>query len=391
MIRLEDALEIIHNSSVNSLGCERLSLDLITDRVLAEDVFTDTDFPSFDKSAMDGYAIRVEDIDKKLKLIEFIPAGTKPENTVTSGSCSKIMTGAMVPEGADMVVMQEDVTVVGDIISINNLKSRANILKQGEDIKSGALLLKKGTVITPIHIGLLASVGMVNPLVFRLPKVSVISTGNELVPPNEKPVSPQIRNSNSVQLVSLSDSIGAETYNRGQVIDSKEAIFETVKDAMTKSDIVVLTGGASVGDYDFTAEVFEKLNAKIHFSRLAIQPGKPVLFATVDNKYLFGLSGNPVSSYVQFQLLVKPLLKNLVEKYSETKILRLPIGFDKTRKKAERMLFFPVKISENMEVEPLEYHGSAHLNSYQNADGMASFPIGVNELKKGTIIDVRPI
>lgn len=391
MTKLEEALKIINELSRIPKESERVKLEMAHNRILAEDVFTDMDFPSFDKSAMDGYAISKEEIGQKLNIIEFIPAGKKPKKIVTSGTCSNIMTGAMVPEGADMVVMQEDVIIEGDFILIQNLNSKTNILKQGEDLQEGSLVLKKGIQISPIHIGLLASIGIAEPLVYKQPIVSIISTGNELVSPSEKPIPPKIRNSNSLQLFALSNESGALTHNLEQVEDSMEMIFNTVKKAMKLSDIVVLTGGASVGEYDFTSDVFDSLNAKTHFTRLAIQPGKPVLFATVDNKFLFGLSGNPVSSFVQFQLLVKPLLNKLIGKESKAKSFKLPISIDKKRKRAERLLFFPIRINEKMEAEPLDYHGSAHLNAYQEADGMASFPIGFNELKKGTIVDVRPI
>lgn len=391
MIKLEEALKIIGKSSLKPGGVEKLLLENSLNRVLAEDVFTDMDFPSFNKSAMDGYAIKQQEINKKLRVLEFIPAGKKPEKTVVSGTCSKIMTGAMLPLGADMVVMQEDVAVDGNFISIENLSSKSNILKQGEDLKAGSLLLERGTHIKPVHIGLLASIGITEPSVYKQPVVAVLSTGDELVSPHQKPEPPRIRNSNSVQLVSLSNSVGAKTYNLEQVDDNMDLIYDTVKKALAVSDIVVLTGGASVGDYDFTADIFNRLKAETHFTRLAIQPGKPVLFATVSGKYLFGLSGNPVSSFVQFQLLVKPLLNSLMGKEAKEKIFKLPISIGKRRKKSERMLFFPIRINEKMEAEPIDYHGSAHLNAYQLADGMASFPIGINEFKKGDIIDVRPI
>lgn len=389
MIKLEEAINILNETVLKQKLVEAIELENAVNRVLAEDVFSDIDFPSFNKSAMDGFAIRSEEIEKKLKLIEFIPAGKKPEKIVESGYCSKIMTGAMLPKGADMVVMQEDVVQQGDVISIVNQESKSNILFQAEDVKKGSLVLQKGITISPVHIGILASVGKSKPLVYHKPKLSIISTGNELVSPEEKPIPPKIRNSNSVQLLSLANILGAETKNLGQVEDGEEIIFNAVKMAIETSDIVVLTGGASVGDYDFTADVFNRLNAKTHFTRLAIQPGKPVLFATLNNKYLFGLSGNPVSSFVQFQLLVKPLIGKLSGNISETKIFKLPISIFKKRKKSERMLFFPVRINENMEAEPVDYHGSAHLNAYQNADAMACFPIGKNELEKGEIVDVR--
>lgn len=391
MISLEKALNKIKNCSLDPMGAHRVKLGKSLNRVLAEDVFADLDFPSFNKSAMDGYAIQQEDISKSLRIIEFIPAGRKPKKIIISGTCSKIMTGAMLPEGADMVVMKEDVIVNDELIAVINQKSKNNILKQGEYLKTGSLLLQKGVNIKPVHIGLFASVGVIEPLVYKLPVVSILSTGSELVSPEIKPLPPMIRDSNSGQLESLVHYSGARALSVGQIHDDSDKIFYAVQKALEVSNIVVVTGGASIGDHDFTENVFNKLNAGIHFTTLAIQPGKPALFATIGNRFLFGLSGNPVSAYVQFQLLVKPLLNRLVRKVTEPKIFKLPISIDKIRKKADRILFFPVKINIKMEAEPIDYKGSAHLDAYQHADGMACFPVGIVELLKGTIIDVRPI
>lgn len=391
MIRLEEALSIISGFAKKPNEPEKVKLADSLHRVLAEDVFADTDFPSFNKSAVDGYAILKNDINKALKVVEFIPAGKKPEKKILPGTCANIMTGAMVPEEAEMVVMKEDVVREGDMISIQNQHSKENILLQGEDLKKGSLMLEKGVFISPVIMGLLASAGISVPLVYKKPRISVLSSGDELVPPGEVPEPPKIRDSNSAQLAALAHEIGANVVHSEQVGDDKEMIFEAIKNSLENSDIVVITGGASVGDLDFTAEVFEKLNAKIHFTTIAIQPGKPALFATIGNKFLFGLSGNPVSSFVQFQILVKPMVMDLNGGVFSAKEIKLQISTDKKRKRAERQLFFPVKITENMEAEPLEYHGSAHLNAYQAANGMAYFPVGIYELKKGDLIHVRPL
>lgn len=391
MIRLEEALRIINSCKVELMDAEQIALNQSLKRVLAEDILSDMDFPSFNKSAMDGFAMKKSDMGKKLKITDFIPAGKKPERTVEPGCCAKIMTGAMVPEGADMVIMKENVIVEDDTITILRSSSKTNILCKGEDAKSGDLMLQKGQKINAVHIGMMASVGMLQPVVFKKPVISILSTGDELVSPEEKPIPPQIRNSNSAQLQALAMHMGAKVKNLGQVEDRYDLIYQAVKKALDKSNIVVVTGGASVGDFDFTGEVFENLNTRIRFNRLAIQPGKPVLFATMGNKFLFGLSGNPVSSYVQFQLLVKPLFKRLTGIDEDSRMLRLPLASEMNRKRSDRMLFFPVRLNANLEVEPLEYHGSAHLNAYSIADGIGSFPIGLNTLNKGALIDVRPI
>ncbi len=392
MIKIEEAHRIIGGLQLKEPSAEMVPLGKSLDRILAEDVLTSEDFPSFDKSAMDGYAIRKEDIHKKLEVIEFIPAGKKPEKKVAEGRCSRIMTGAMVPEGADMVVMQEDVKKENDqVITVVNKKSKDNILYKGEDVKSGSLLLKKGIRIGPAHIGLLASVGNVNPLVFQKPVITVLSSGDELVPPSQNPQPPRIRNSNSAQLVALATQAGAVAFDAGLVEDDPEKILKKIELAADRSDVVIMTGGASAGDLDFTEKVFSMLEATLHFKKLAIQPGKPAQFATLGNKCLFGLSGNPVSSLVQFGLLVRPVIKRMSGLQAADKVYKLPLSRDKQRKRSERLLFFPVRITGDMEAEALEYHGSAHLHAYHRADGLAEFPIGLNELKKGTIVNVRPV
>jgi len=391
MIKLEEALEIIEKSVKKTMSTESVDLLNSRGRILAADIYSDMDFPSFDKSAMDGYAIKKEDIEKCLEPIEFIPAGKMPEKKVESGQCSKIMTGAMLPAGADMVVKIEDTELIEGKVKVVNLKSKGNVLFRGEDIKSGDVVLQKHQKLSSVHTGIMASVGMLKPVVFKKPELSVLSTGSELVLPKEKPVPPQIRNSNSTQIQCLASECGAEVSFVSQIEDDEKKILADVEAALEKSDIVVLTGGASFGDLDFSQKVFENLKAKIQFTKLAIQPGKPCLFATVGDKFLFGLSGNPVSSFVQFQILVKPLIKKLSGSNDEDLILKLPLNKEMKRKRAERKLFFPVIINNEMEVQAVEYHGSAHLNAYQTANAMASFPIGKDVLQKGELVDVRPI
>lgn len=391
MTKLEDAIEIIENSVKRPLSTERVDLLNSRGRILANDVHSDMDFPSFDKSAMDGYAIKQLDIEKYLEVLEFLPAGKMPEKKVGNGQCSKIMTGAMLPKGADMVVKIEDTELVDGKVKVLNLKSKGNVLFRGEDIKQGDVVLHQSTKITSVHTGIMASVGMVEPSVYKKPVVSILSTGSELVLPKEKPLPPQIRNSNSTQIQSLSQDFGAEVSFVSQIEDDEEKILADVKTALEKSDIVILTGGASFGDLDFSQKVFEKIDAKIQFTKLAIQPGKPCLFATLGDKYLFGLSGNPVSSFVQFQLLAKPLINKLSGNTKKDLILKLPLYKEMKRKRAERNLFFPVIINNEMKAEAVEYHGSAHLNAYQVANAIASFPIGKDFLHKGELVDVRPI
>lgn len=389
MIRLEKALETVLRE-VLPLATEKVDIQEALNRCLSIDIVTDTDVPSFSKSAMDGFAIQKEDLFNDLEMIEFIPAGAAPQKIVQKGQCSRIMTGAIIPPGADTVIMVEHTeTLENGKIRFLKEKTKNNILYQGEDKKKGDVVLKKGTIIKPAHVGILANVGAVNPSVYELAKVGILATGTELVDPSEPIIPPQIRNSNSYQIQALCHRLGAKTTNIGVVEDDPKAILQKIRSLLADHHIIVFTGGASFGDFDFSEKVLKELGAEILLQKLAIQPGKPMLFAKLGDQYLFGLSGNPVSSSIQFELLVKPLIHKLMGKKDKAKIYQLPVTKDLQRKVCERDLFLPVTINENMEVEPLEYHGSAHINAYENAIALACFPIGKKELKKGEKVDVR--
>lgn len=389
MIRLNKAIDIVLNQLV-MLKSKPVSLEEALFRVLSEDVFADVDFPSFDKTAVDGFAIRSQDIKKDWEVIEFIPAGKAPLKSIGEGECSRIMTGAMIPEGADMVVMLEHTeTLENGRVKLIKTDSKANILKQGEDIKKGEIVLKKGTSLNSAHIGILASVGKTQPLVYQKANVGILSTGSELVEPSQSIAPPQIRNSNSYQIQAMCHQLGATTTNLGVVEDNPNSILQKINSLIENHEIIIFTGGASFGDHDFSEKVLKELGAEILIQKLAIQPGKPMLFARLGEKYLFGLSGNPVSSSIQFELLVKPLILLIMGNPHLPNIYQLPLTKDMERKKSERDLFFPVQVNHLMEVEPLNYHGSAHLLAYDKAEAIACFPIGKTSLKKGEKVDVR--
>lgn len=389
MTPLGKALEIVLQDA-QALAIEEVNIHESLNRCLAADIHTDTDVPSFSKSAMDGFAMKQEDLFEELEMIEHIPAGIAPQKIVQKGQCSRIMTGAMVPEGADTVIMVEHTeTLANGKIKFLKEKSKSNILYQGEDKKKGDVVLQKGIIVNPAHIGIMANVGAVKLPVHKALKVGILATGTELVDPSESITPPQIRNSNSYQIQALCHRLGAETNNIGVVEDNPDAILEKIKSLIPDHDIIVFTGGASFGDFDYSERVLTELKAEILLEKLAIQPGKPMLYGKLGEKYLFGLSGNPVSSSIQFELLTKPLINKLMGKSQATRIFKLPIGKDMNRKVCERDLFIPVKVDENMVAHPLEYHGSAHINAYENAEALACFPIGKKELKKGDKIDVR--
>jgi len=391
MIAFEEALHKVL-SSAKLLTIESVPLQSALNRVLALDVFSDMDMPPFNKSAVDGYACRKEDLLETLSVIEVIKAGKSPSKSVQPGQCSKIMTGAMLPEGADLVMMVEDtVEDSTGFIRFNGLKSAVNICFKAEDLHEEDKVLDKGTLIKPSHIAVLASVGCAELLVYRQPVVAVLSTGDELVEPNQIPGLSQIRNTNAAQLIAQIENINAVSFYPGIVPDDEEVTRKAIEHALSKADVVLLTGGVSMGDFDFVPRILKEQQVEIIFSTIAVQPGKPTVFGYRNGKYVFGLPGNPVSSFVQFEMLVKPLLYALSGHEYHPLQLKLPLAKDYSRRSGERRAFIPITIQQTGEVTPVEYHGSAHIQAYAYADGVMSVPTGITQIKKGDLVDVRPL
>ena len=390
MITFEEAYHIVM-SHVSVVSTERVSLTDSLGRILAEDIHSDIDMPPFNKAAVDGFACRLDDLDHDLEILETVAAGKIPEFSVTTGKCSRIMTGAMIPEGTECIVMVEDTEILDNgKVHITRKQDALNICKKGEDISAGDIVLSKGILIKPQHIPVLAASGAIAPKVSRKLQVGILSTGDELVEPEHIPTPSKIRNTNAYQLIAQVSDAGAIPQYEGIAADNEISLHSMLSDSLDGNDIVLLTGGVSMGDFDYVPRVMEKLEIDILFKSIAIQPGKPTVFGKKGNTLIFGLPGNPVSSFVLFEVLVKPFLMKTMGCTDIPKILHLPLGTDFKRKKTERKLLIPVRI-ENGVVYPVEYHGSAHINAYSQAQGMISIEIGRNELKKGEITDVRPI
>jgi len=389
MILFEEALDII-NRAAFPLASEKIRLEDCLGRVLSADVFSDMDMPPFNKSAVDGYACRLADLAKELKVLETIPAGKVPTKFIGEGECSKLMTGGMLPEGADTVIMVEDVEVTGrDSIRFSASRTASNYSKRAEDITKGEKVLDKGTFIRPQEVAILASVGCSSPEVFRQPCIGIISTGDELVEPSETPAPSQIRNSNAYQLIAQVKRAGCLATYFGIAPDNEEGTLKIIQQAGAESDIVILTGGISAGDFDFVPEVIQQAGFDIKFRSLSVQPGKPVIFATKKNQYLVALPGNPVSSFVQFELLVNHLVRLITGEKKQAMPLKVPMGVDYIRKRTLRKAFFPVYLTSDGTAMPVEYHGSAHIHSYVHAHGIVTIEIGENKINKGTLVDVR--
>ncbi|MBU8893330.1 MAG: molybdopterin molybdotransferase MoeA [Bacteroidales bacterium] len=390
MIKIEEAYKIVLNNSYQ-LETERVHFTDSLGRILAEDVKSDIEMPPFDKSAMDGYACRKQDVKNTLEIIEIIPAGKTPEKEIGANQCAKIMTGAPIPKGADFVVKVESTEETDNkFVKIITGVGKDNISYKGEDVKKGQQVLNKGIEIKPEHIAVFASVGYTNVLVGKQPKVGIISTGDELVEPDQKPSVSQIRNSNGYQLIGQVKACGAIANYIGIADDTPEDTYNKLSNSLEENDIVLLTGGVSMGEYDFVPEVMKKAGVEILFDSLAVKPGKPTTFGIADKKFCYGLPGNPVSSFMQFELLVKPLIYKLMHRFTNPLEFSLPMGVDFSRRTTDRKAYLPIYI-ENSQVFPVDYHGSAHLHALTLAHGVISMDIGKELIKKGELVHVRQI
>lgn len=362
---------------------EVVPLEQAMGRTASRDILSPMHMPPFHKAAVDGYACKRADLAKALICTATVHAGCGSMHEVGEGQCIKIMTGARVPKGADCVFMYEDAQVgTEDRVQCLNAKTKSNICYAGEDVGVGQTLVGAGTLLRAHHIAVLAGVGVVRVPVYRQLSVGIVATGTELVEPDQDAAPWQIRNSNSPLFMSL---IPYASYY-GIATDNKDEIKNMMGKAMGESDVLIVTGGASDSEFDLVPEVVSELGFEIETRKVAIQPGKPFLFAHNDSKkFCFGLSGNPVSAYVQFTLLVKSFLR-----IQQGLALRLPVMDDFHRRNAQRDLFVPVQILPDG-VRELPYNGSAHIAAFAMAQGIMHVPQGVAEILKGEMVDVRQI
>ncbi|MFA6128407.1 MAG: molybdopterin molybdotransferase MoeA [Bacteroidales bacterium] len=396
MITFEEAVELSLNQSI-TFGIESIGFEESPGRVLAENIVSDMDMPPFNKSAMDGYACRREDIGKPMRVVEVIRAGIPPLKSITRETCAQIMTGAIIPEGADTVIKVEECQVTE--ASQSNLamvrfageKTAANICYRGEDVKAGELILEPGILLDSRHVPILATVGKVVVDVYCMPTVGVLSTGTELVEPGEIPGLSQIRNTNAYQIIAQLGKMGIDSDYYGIATDDEEITRNMISDALNQNDILILSGGISMGEYDFVPAVLNSLGIEVAFKQVAIQPGKPTLFGTGRNRFVFGLPGNPVSSFFVLDLLIKPFIYKCMGHSWNPPVIRLRAGKQMTRKKSNRLSWMPVRIDGDGLVYPVEYHGSAHIFSLRDAVGIIPVPIGKTIIEQGEFVDVRPL
>lgn len=397
MIRIEEALKIIEEETKN-LGLEEKEILSALNRVLGEDIYSMDNLPPFNKSAMDGFAIKYEDTKNcninnrvELDIQGRIKAGDFCEKELQFGQAYKIMTGAPLPVGANAVIEIEKVEVVENKLYIYQAVQEGNhIIKFGEEIKVGEIALSKGTVIRPPEIGFLASLGFSSIKVYKSPVVALIITGDELIDINSKLEKGKIRNSNEYSLKALINNLGAECLSLGIVSDEKAVLKENVKYALENADIVISSGGASVGDYDFIEDVLKEIGAEVKFNKVAIKPGKPVTFAKYRNKLFFALPGNPSSLIITFQEFVKPAIEKIMGKKSRNKEEFQVVLADDFKAQKGRRKFVYVEIREENGIYYAHKSGSQcsnHLKTMSRANGIIIIPEEFGTVHAGEVLN----
>jgi len=390
MISFEKALEIVLENALPG-EYERIPLDQALNRVLGEEVTADRDMPPFDKSAVDGYACIDPQDGQELKVLEHIAAGQAPSRPLLPDTCSKIMTGAEVPQNTTHVVMVEQTRELGhQTVKLVEPGSKTNIAARGEDFKKGDPVMAAGTYLQPQHIAIMAGVGHIRPLVAERPAVKLITTGNELVEPDQQPSSSQIRNTNAPQLMAQLSKMGIVPHYSGIIGDAANDLLREIASGVEHHHLTVLTGGVSKGDYDYVPDMMENAGVEILFHNIAMKPGKPTIFGRKGDRLIIGLPGNPVSTFLQFELLIKPMLYKLMGAAYHPASLKGTLGEEIKQKKSERDSWKPVRFEQGA-VHPVSYHGSGHIHALLQADGFVCIPAGETYLKKGATVDVRQV
>ena len=386
--------------ATQTLGLEKVGLLDAMGRVLGEDIIASRDNPPWDNSAMDGFAVRWEDIKQEhaitkpveLKVIEDVPAGKVATKTVGPGQAIRIMTGAPVPKGATAVVKVEETEPVGDTVRIfKEVERGGNIRLQGEDVKKGDCIIAKGTPIRSAEAGMLAILAKSFVLVYQRPRVAVLSTGDELADLDERFDEDKITNSNSYGIAAAVLEAGGIPILLGIAKDQPAALKEKIAHGLN-ADVLVLSGGVSLGESDFTKAVFKDLGVEMNFWKLAIRPGQPLAFGKIQGKLAFGLPGNSVSSMVTFEQLVRPAVLKMGGHRSYGRPVVKAVFQEKFSKGTDRRHFLRGILTREdgvLKVRTTGGQGSGILTSMVKANCLIDVPEEVERLNPGDTITVQ--
>jgi len=363
-------------------------------RVLAEPVASDLDLPPFDKAMMDGYAVRAADCSvpgARLTVVGEILAGSTPKRAVAAGQALRIMTGAPLPPGTDAVVMVEHTRTDGEAVFVDAVVTVGQHMQpRGRECRSGESVLAAGTVLRPMELALLATVGRTEVQAHSAPVVGVLTTGDEIVPADRVPGPAQIRNSNGPMLAGLVVQAGGDLRDFGVARDDADALTAAIR-AGLENNVLIITGGVSAGKLDLVPDVLKALGVEPHFHKVRMKPGKPLYFGSRGDTLVFGLPGNPVSSFVCFELFVRPALAGLGGiKEALPRTVRLPLA-EPIRPVGDRPTYWPVHIetaNAGERVRPVRWLGSADLRGLCAADALAVVEPGDRELPVDTLVPV---
>ena len=393
----EAALRIL--ADVRRQPVLRVPLDDAAGSILAEDIVSPIDIPAWTNSAMDGYATRADDVrgasaeaPVRLRVIETIPAGSFPRKTIAGGECARIFTGAPLPEGADTVVRQEDTDGAGDVVTImNGRDAGVNIRRTGEDVRRGTTVLDRGSALGAAHLGVLASLAVAHPLVYRRPRVAILGGGDEIVDvdqPDEILSGRKIASSNTHTLLALVREAGGHPENLGIARDTPESLREHFLRA-ADADLIVTTAGISVGEHDHVRTVLDDLGVVHRFWKLRMRPGAPVGFGLLNGVPWIGLPGNPVSTMVTFELFVRPAIRAMMghpRPFRRARAVRLaePVN---VRPKLQHFLRAVVaEGADGPEARLTGPQGSGILTSMVRANALLIIPEGQFETPAGAAV-----
>ncbi len=399
MLSIDEALAVVcERTSVRSgRVAECAPLSEAAGRILAEDVRADIDLPPFSRSTMDGYALGAADAaaaGAALALAGEAAAGRPGREGLARGSAMRIFTGAPLPPGADCVVKLEDAELQGDRIHLAAaVRPGENVARRGEDLACGDVALPRGTALSTAHVGLLAALGRGTVPVWPRPRVAILATGSELVEAGGRPGPAMIRESNGSALAALVAQAGGEPVKLGVAADDPELIRARAE-AGLENDLFLLTGGSSVGDYDFTPRVLAELGVQVHFARVRLKPGKPTIFGTRGGCAVFGLPGNPISCFVVFHLLVRPALLLQAGRERAAPLFFAARLVAAVRRLTERDQCLPALLAledGDWTVRFAGWHGSGDLTCLSRANALMLVPRGAGQVEAGERVRVTPI
>ncbi len=387
MITVEEAFELVQKNIIPTTTKQKQSVLKSLGFVLAKTVVSPINMPPFRQSAMDGYALNIHE-NSNYKIIDEVKAGDGHHPVLKEGEAVRIFTGSAVPDTANTVIMQEKVTAEGTLLTINESFSiNENIRPLGEQVEKGAIALEKGTKLTPAAIGYLTTLGISEIEVFTKPSIAIVTTGNELIEAGQELIYGKIYESNSGMLQTALQSLGFDKVTITKVKDDFTSTKNSLEKAISENDIVLISGGISVGDYDFVGKALLELGIEQIFYKVKQKPGKPLFFGKMKNKPVFALPGNPASALSSFYVYVQPALQKLAGNI-DFSLTRLKANLTTDYfKKGARAQFLKASV-KNGEVTILEGQSSAMLYTFAIANAFVYVPAEVNNLSKGDEVEV---